>query len=63
MSPENKIHIRKVVSGGVRKVREFSGRVPEVSRRFRKVPEWGAPDVWGPHGPRGGAAAHMGWPH
>ena len=56
-SPENKIHIRKVVFGGVGKVREFSVRVPEVSTRFRKVLEWGPPDVWGPHGPRGGAAA------
>ena len=31
--PENNIHIRKVVSGGIGKVPEIFGRAPEVSRR------------------------------
>ena len=33
-SPENKIHIRKVVSGGIGKVPEYFGKVPEGSRKF-----------------------------
>ena len=40
-SPENKIHIRKVVSGGIGKVPDFSGRVPEFSERFYRSLEVG----------------------
>ena len=54
-SPKNKIHIRKVISEGVGKVREFSGRVPEISRRFRKVPGWGHL-TYGAHMDQGGGA-------
>ena len=50
-SPKNKIHIRKVVSGGIGKVREFFGRVTEHSRRFKRSLEVGPIGLLGPHGP------------
>ena len=40
-SPENKIHVRKVVSGGIEKAPEYLHRVPEGSRKFSRSLEVG----------------------
>ena len=49
-----------MVSGGIGEVRELSGMVPEVSRRFQKVLGVGPPVVWGPHGPKGWCGSQHG---
>ena len=48
---------------GSGKVREFSVEYREGSRRFRGFHHGAQRPGKGPHGPRGGATTHMGWPH
>ena len=61
--PEVNIYIWEVIFWVSEKVRVFSVLYREGSRRFRGFHRGAQRPEKGPHGPRGGATAHMGWPH